>query len=804
MHDIRYAWRVMARQPMFAAVVIGTLTLGIGASTSMFSVVNSVLLTPLPYGDPGALVWMFGAFRSSDSAAVSPPDFVDYRSRTDAFERLGAMAIVPAAVTVMSDGAPVRLQASRVSAELMTTLGVAPSRGRDFVRADETTGSTSVIVSHRVWQDRFGGADDVIGQAIVVDNRVYTIVGVMPAGFTLPYDNFVRLTEPVDLFLPLALNDPDAQIRRFHWLRLIGRLKAVESLQHAQAQMDVIARQLAAVYPDNDTWHLRLVPLHERIVGSVRPILAILMASVTLLLLVACANVACLVLARGGARQTEFAVRGALGASPARIVRLLLVEGLSLSLAGAAAGLIVTWWTIRILKRVGPAQFPRLAAIAFDPRVIGVALLAAIVTTALFALIPAIHASRGELSAAIAPGRGSTHDRRRRTGQRALVVAQLAVSVVLLTGAGLLVRGFLRLVSIDNGFRPAGVMLSRLPLPAERYNTDAAIDRFYTQLLARLSTAPEIEAAALATAPPLAGANDSVVYRAGQPPVDARDRRFAQIRSIQGGYFATLGIPLVAGRQFDEQSDRPGTPVVAIVSRRMAHDFFGNGEPLGQQIVVDLGAHVLAQVVGVTGDVRVFGQASEAPPLVYLYARQRPAAYMQVIVRSGQASADVASALRRHVLALDPTLAVSRIDTMDALLADSVAQPRFAMLLIGTFAAVASTLTLVGLYATLAYLVAQRRREIGIRLAIGATRRDIRGLVVRQGAALVAIGVAAGMLGSVVTFRLASAFLVELGSPDLAVRVGAAALLSAASLFAVLVPATRAARVEPLTALRTD
>jgi putative ABC transport system permease protein len=803
MHDIRYAWRLMARQPMFAAVVIGTLTLGIGASTSMFAVVNGVLLTPLPYGNPRALVWMFGAFRLSDSAAVSPPDFVDYRSRSDAFERLGAMAIAPEAVTVMSGGGPVRLQASRVSAGLMTTLGVAPLRGRDFAVTDETAGSTAVIVSHRLWQDRFAGSDAVVGQTIAVDTRVYTIVGVMPAGFTLPYDSFVRLTEPVDLYRPLALDDPDAQIRRFHSLRLIGRLKADASLQQAQAQMDVIARQLAAAYPDNDTWHLRLVPLHERIVGSVRPVLAILLAAVTLLLLVACANVACLLLARGGARQAEFAVRGALGASRARIVRLLLVEGLSLSLAGAAAGLIVTWWTIRILKRIGPAQFPRLAAIAFEPRVVGVALLAAIATTALFALVPAMHASRSELSTAISPERVATHDRSRRRGQHVLVVAQLAVSLMLLTGAGLLVRGFLRLVAIDNGFRPAGVMLTRLPLPSERYDTDAKIDRFYTQLLERLATAPEIEAAALGTAPPMAGANDSVVYRQGRPPANARDRRFAQIRWIQGDYFATLGIPLVAGRLFDDRGDRPGGRLVAIVSRRMAREFFGGADAVGQQIVVDVGEPVTAEVIGVTGDVRVFGQANDAPPLVYLHAPQRPAPYLQLIVRSASAAADVGAAIRRQVRALDATLAVSRIDTMDALLADSVAEPRFSMLLIGAFAALASALTLVGLYATLAYLVAQRRREIGIRLAMGATRRDIRTLVLRQGALLVAIGIAAGILGSVATSRLASALVVELGAPDPVVRAAAAALLTVAAFAAVLIPANRASRVEPLIALRS-
>jgi hypothetical protein len=308
MQDVRYAFRLMARQPLFACLVIGTLTVGIGASTSMFSVVNGVLLKPLPYANPGALVWMFGAFRLSDSASVSPPDFVDYRDRTDVFERLAAMEIAPAGVTVTSAGAPVRLQASRVSADLMTTLGVAPVAGRDFARADEQTGVSAILVSQRLSQERFAG--NAVGRPLVVDGRTFTIVRVMPAGFTLPYDSFIRLPNPVDLYLPLALDDPEAQVRRFHFLRLIGRLKPAESLQQAQSQMEVIARQLAATYPENDTWHLRLVPLHERIVGAVRPVLLILMAAVTLLLLVSCANVASLLLARASTRESELALRG--------------------------------------------------------------------------------------------------------------------------------------------------------------------------------------------------------------------------------------------------------------------------------------------------------------------------------------------------------------------------------------------------------------------------------------------------------------------------------------------------------------
>ncbi len=797
MPDVRYALRLVMRQPGFACLIVGTLMLGIGASTSMFSVINSVLLKPLPYENPATLVWMFGAFRLNESASVSPPDFIDYRDRNNAFVKLGAMSIAPMDVTVTGSGGPSRLKASRVSAELITTLGVRPILGRDFTRGDETNASSAILVSHRLWQERFGGAGNVLGQSIVVDGRPRTIVGVLPAGFTLPYDSFIRLTDPVDFYVPIAFDDPEAQVRRFHYLRVIGRLESAGALRQAQSQMDVIARQLAAIYPENDTWHLRLVPLHEQIVGAVRPALVVLMAAVILLLLVSCGNVASLLLARASVRDTELALRGALGASRARIVRQLLIEGFVLSFAGGAAGLILTWWTIQLLKRVGPARFPRLHSIALEPRVIAFALAAAAVTTLIFALAPAIHASRGDLAAAIGPGRGATRDASRRLGQRVLVVGQLCMSVVLLAGAALLVRGFVQLVSIDTGFTPGGVMLTALPLPPDRYATPQKTEAFYSAFLEQLAASPGIEAAALGSGPPMVGANDSAVYREGRPPASPSDRRFAQIRWIQGDYFRTLGIPLVSGRLFDDRLDRAGAPEVVVINRRMARDYFGDEDPVGQHLVIDLGQMITSTVIGVTGDVRMFGQANEAPAMVYLHARQHPFSYMRVIVKSAAAPADVVSAIRRHLRDLDPTLAVANIDRMETLLADSVAQPRFSMLLIGSFAAFALLLTLVGLYGTVAYLVSQRRREIGIRLAVGATRRDIRRLVLRQGGALIAAGVPLGLFVSLFTSRIASTVFLEVkgGNPILLVAVGL--LVALAALLAVLVPAIRATHIDP-------
>ncbi len=804
MRDLRYAFRLIRRQPIFAALVITTLTLGIGASTSMFSVITGVLLKPLPYIDPPRLVWMYGAFRGGDSAGVSPPDFVDYRNRNEVFDRLGAMEISPASVTVAGSGVPIRLRAARVSAELISTLAPIQAPGRDFSRADETTGSGAVIISHRLWQERFQGAADVVGRSIVVDARPYTVAGITPPGFTLPYDSFIRLTEPVDLYLPLPLDDADAQIRRFHSLRLIGRLKAGTTLTQAQSQMDLVARQLEAAYPENETWGLRLIPLGERIVGSVRSVLQILMAAVGLLMFVSCANVASLLLARATVRESELALRGALGATRASIVRQLLIEGLMLSLAGAVGGLLLTRWTIQVFKRLGPAGFPRLEAIVVDPLVVLFALAAGVVTAIVFALVPAIQAARGNIAAPLRAARAITLNRQRRLSQRALVVAQLSLSMVLLSGAALLVRGFLNLVAIDPGFTASDVTVTPIPLPADRYDADAKIDGFYAALLERLSASPGIQAASMATAPPLAGANDTVVYREGTPPATPSDRRFAQIRRIQGQYFDTLGIPIIAGRAFDDRSDHAGAQDVAIVSRRMAREHFGGDDPVGQRLVVDLGKPVTVEVVGVAGDVRIFGQSNDAPPMVYLHGRQHPIGFMQAIVKAAVPPADVTSTIRRQLQTLDSALAPGRTDRMEGLLADSVAQPRFAMLLIGSFAGFALTLTLVGLYATLAFLVSQRQREFGIRLAMGATRGSIRSLVFRQGLALIAYGVPLGCVLSLFTSRFAAALLLNLERADSVALAGMAGLVTMTSFVAMLGPAQRAASVDPLIALRAD
>ncbi|HEX2310231.1 MAG TPA: ABC transporter permease, partial [Vicinamibacterales bacterium] len=734
MRQLRHALRLAIRQPSFTGLVVLMLTLGVGGTTAMFSVMRAVLLKPLPYADPNELVWMFGSFRLNDSAAVSPPDFLDYRARNTVFSSLGAMVIGPRAVTVARSSGPERLNAATVSAGLITTLGVPPQAGRDFRPDEERTGGPqAVIISHRLWRDQFGGATDVLGRTMRVEDRVRTIVGVMPAGFALPFDPFIRLTDPIDLYVPLVFDDPEARVRRFHFLRLIGRLGAGASIHEAQAQMDVIARQLEAVYPENETWKLRLVPLHERLVGDLRQVLVALMGAVLVLLIVACANVAGLLSARGVRRRAEFALRSALGASRARLAGQLLVETLVLAATGGLAGLLLGSWLVQLLKNLGPPDLPRLNEIAVDPVVVAVALLVGGITSLAFGVLPALQAAGEDASQVMREGLRSIGSMSRARMRHGLVLVQVAMACTLLVSAGLLVQSLWRLQSVDPGFTARGVALAHVALPRDKYGDEARAGTWFGMLLERLASAPGVEAAGLGSAPPLTGADDTAMHRLGRPPASDKDRQFAQLRYVDGEYFAVLRMPLVAGRAFSA-ADQPGTAPVVVISRRMAEDFFRGESAVGQHLVIDRGEPTTAEVVGVVGDARLFGQQVDAPRIAYLSFRQMPAASTHIVLRLAGDPAGAGPLLRDIVRGLDPTVAIDRVRTLDALLAGSLAQPRFRTVLLVLFATVALVLTLGGLYGTLAWMVAQRTQEFGIRVALGASPRELVRLTLGEGA----------------------------------------------------------------------
>jgi putative ABC transport system permease protein len=779
------------------------LALGIGGATAMFSVVRAVLLRPLPYERPNELVWMFGSFRQADSAAVSPPDFLDYRARNTVFASLGAMVIGPQSVTVMQPGGPERLTAATVSAGLITTLGVPLTLGRDFRRDEELKAAAQpVIISDRLWREQFHGARDVLGQTLHVDERVRTIVGVSAPRFALPFDPFIRLTDPVDLYVPLAFDDAEAQVRRFHFLRLIGRLEPGVSIGQAQSGMDVIAHQLEAAYPENATWKLRLLPLHERLVGDLRRVLFALLGAVLVLLLVACSNVAGLLLARGVLRQPEIALRAALGASRVRIVGHLLVEAGALALLGGIAGLLLGSWLVQVLKVVGPADLPRLSEIGIDPVVVAFALLLGGATSLVFGVVPALQATSSDPSRSLRDGVRTVGTRTRTRLRNGLVLAQVALSCTLLVSAGLLVRSLTRLQSVDPGFDSRGVVLAGVSLPSGSYASEEAAGLWFNALLERLSAMPGVEAAGLGSAPPLIGANDTLVHRPERPPASEQDRRFAQLRYIDGDYFPALRIPVLAGRAFT-RADRLGAAPVVIVNRRMAEEFFPGERAIGRHLVIDRGTPLSAEVVGVVGDARIFGQQTQAPATMYLSSRQMPSPAAHVVLRMAGDPSGAGMLLRAAVQSVDRNVAVGRTQTLDGLLAGSLAQPRFRAILIACFAAVALTLTLGGLYGTLAWVVAQRTQEFGIRIALGAAPRELLRMMLGEGARMIAPGAVVGLAGGLAAGELFRDFLYEVEPFEPAVLLAVAAGLAALGMLAIIGPATRAAGIDPADALRT-
>ncbi len=799
----RDALRFTSTQPFLTIAIAAMLALGIGGATAMFSAVQGVLLKPLPYEHPEALVWMFGAFRQADSAAVSPPDFLDYRAREHVFRSLGAMVIAPSTVNVARPRGPERLSMATVSAGLITTLGVTPIVGRDFRRDEEKAAAEPpVIISERLWRAEFGSSTQVLGKTLRVDDRVRTVVGVMPDGFALPFDPFIRLTDPVDLYAPIAFDDSENQVRRFHFLRLIGRLDSGVSMREAQAQMDTIARQLEAAYAENETWTLRLVSLHERMVGDLRRVLLVLFGAVLLLLVVACANVAGLLLARGMQRQNELVLRMALGASRRSVFAQLMRESLSLASLGAVGGGVLALWLVQLMKRLGPSDVPRLSNIGLDPTVVAFAILLTGVTTVLVGVVPALHACRQDAADALRQGARSTGARGRTVLRNSFVVAQIAVSCTLLAAAGLFVRSLSRLEAVDPGFAARGVVLSQLSLSRETFDTDAKLAGWYESLLGQLSSTPGVEAAALASAPPLVGAGDTAVHPEGHAPASDAERRFAQLRYVDGQYFRALGMRVLSGRTFTPE-DRVGAPPVVVISETMARQFFQQTNPIGQRLVIDGAPPTAAEIVGIVADARLFGQMTDAPSTMYLTSRQSPRPTTHVVLKVANPSI-AGPMLQAIVRSLDRTVAVGRVQSLETLLAESLSQPRFRTVLAVLFAVLALSLTLGGVYGSVSWAVTQRRREFGIRSAVGARPRQLLAMVVRQGTLVVSLGAALGLGGAVIGGRLVRDLLYDTRPFEPIVVVGVTLLLAIFAVLTMIAPAWRAGSTDPAVTLRAE
>jgi putative ABC transport system permease protein len=799
--DVRYAARMLRRQPGFAFVAVLTLALGIGANTAVFTVVNGVLLRPLPFREPGRLVQLFHGRNGRLSMTYSPPNFIDVTTQSGVFS--GATAMTPSSANLTGSGDPQLIDGANVTASFFNVIGVMPPLGRGLVDADgEGDGADVVVISDRLWQRQFGARPDVVGLPLRMDGKVFTIVGVAPADLNVPAG--------ADYWRPLVFKPRDVTeaARGAQWIGAVARLKPGVDLNQANAAMGLVAARLSRDFPRiNKDRVMSALGLQDRIVRNIRPALLILLGAVTLVLLVACVNVANLLLARANGRTREVAVRAALGAGRWRLVQQFLAESVVLGLAGGVAGLAVAFWATRALIAMGPASIPRLGEVGVDLRVLAFTIAIAVTTSLVFGLVPALTATGGVVARFVSTaGRGtvgSGHTRIRRT----LVVCEMALAVVLLIGAGLLIRSYQRISLVNPGFSADHLLTFTVALPEQKYKTSADAGRFMRDLVARVGDHPGVEHAAGVFGLPLDDTfrASSSFTRAGE--TDNADSPSAGMRIVTPDYFSTMKIPLRSGRPFDAHDDENGPEVVAI-NEEAARRYWPGINPLGQQL--HLGVRMAEArsgqktIVAVVGDVKGSSLDATAAPEVYVPYAQHQVDSLTIVVRTAGDPMAFVPMARADIASLDRDLPLAGVRTMDEVIGRSIAERRFTMLLLVSFASVAMVLAAIGVYGVLAYLVSQRTQEIGVRLAIGATPGDVVRLFVREGAALTMLGVAGGLAGAFLVTRALSTLLFGVTTTDPLTFAAVAGTLAVVALLACYLPARRAGRVDPMTALRMD
>ncbi|HZT60329.1 MAG TPA: ABC transporter permease [Pyrinomonadaceae bacterium] len=810
LNDVRYAARVLRKSPGFTAVAVAALALGVGANTAIFSVVNAVLLKPLDYRDPGQLVLINHNYKKLDlRAAVSAPGYLYYRDHAKSFSDVAAYSQMN--VNMTGEGEPERVQGMSATANLFQTLGARAAKGRTFTAEENQEGNNRVVVlSDAFWRRRFAGLD-VVGKKITLNGENYEIVGVMPPGF-----QFGREFAPTgpDLWAPIAFTqqqlDPNTNLTS-EFLGVVARMKPGVRAGQAQADMNSIAGELRRQYmPDLDesNWGLLVTPLEEVVVGDkIRSALWILLGAVGFVLLIACANVANLLLARAAARQKEVAVRAALGASRWRVVRQLLTESVLLALAGGGLGLLLAVWGVDLLLKLNDNRLPRAYDVGLDKNVLLFTLGVSVLTGVVFGLAPAFQTSRVSLHDTLKEG-GRTG--RAGVSQRvrgALVVAEISFAVVLLVGAGLLVRSFTQLEQVSPGFEPRGVLALMVSLPGNKYADDSSRAAFMRQMLEQVRALPGVKSAATITTLPMSGLNQSGSFGIeGKPTPRGQDSPHGDRWMASDDYFQTMGVPLVRGRFFDAH-DTADAPWVAIIDDAMARKYWPGEDPVGKRIAFEgtMQQPKWREVVGVVGHVKNDGLEGESRVQYYVpYAQRSGSPNLFVVVRTDGDPAALAPSVRRAIAGVDRDLPVYRVTTMERMVADSLAQRRFSMFLLGSFAAIALALAVVGLYGVMSYSVAQRTHEIGLRMALGAQGRDILKMVVGQGLLLIAAGLAIGLAGAFALTRLMSSLLFGVTATDPLTYAGIALLLAAVALLASYIPARRAMKVDPGVALRYE
>jgi putative ABC transport system permease protein len=800
--DLRYGFRLMLKNPGFTAIAVIALALGIGANTAIFTVVNAVLLRPVPYPAPDRLITM----RSNQSL----PDFVDIESQTQSFEKAGAFVVQ--ALDYTGGTEPVQVQAALVDADLFDVLGARPSIGRTISAEEDKFGGAQVVVlSHGFWQRHLGADENIIGSTIPLSGNSYTVIGVLNSAFTMPMGTALgRAQIEPDVLAPLRVVNPiAASFRGVHFLRTFWRLKPDVTIAQAQSEMEIVDQRLAEQYPDENKGRRRtLMALQEQMVGNTRPALLVLFGAVGLVLLIACANFANLLLAQSASRHREIVVRSALGAGRFRLVRQMLTESVMISMMGGTAGLVLALWGVDLLVALKPASLPRLSGVRIDGAVLLFTLGVSVLTGVLFGLLPALSASRTDLNEALKEGgRSATGGIARQRMRNLLVVAELAIALVLLVGAGLLIKSFWHLRSIEPGFNPEGVVTMRLELPEARYREIPKQIQFRTRVAEELNSQPGVQAAMISELP-LTG--DMLTHNfiiAGRPPMAPGDEPEIFTRSASRGYFTTIGIPLISGRDFEMQ-DRLGAPPVCILNQSAVREYFPDENPLGARIRWARGnTPVWFTVVGVVGDIKHFELGEPEQAAVYTAWEQQDQPWkrwMSLVIRGGGAQSTLVEDAKKAIWAVDSQIPLTKVQMMSEVIASSVDGQRFNMLLLVVFAVVALILAAVGIYGVISYSVTQRTHEIGIRMALGAQTPAVLKLVVGQGLRLALVGVGAGLGIAFGVTRLMSKLLFGVTPTDASTFAAIGVLLVCVALLASYIPARRATKVDPMIALRYE
>jgi predicted permease len=817
LQDLRFGLRTLRKSPGFTVIALFTLALGIGANTAIFSIVDAVMLKPLPFPDSDKLVFMTSAFEKQGvtrNFATSYADFLDWRSTAKSFT--GMASYHQDSFTLAGLDQPLHVSGETVSGDFFSTLGTQPLLGRGFTRDEEKPGTRVVVLSHDLWQSAFHGDRSIIGRAITLDKQSYTVVGVMPAGFSFPLDADppkVWRTLAIDSETKDPINSPAAtspEERGVHFLQMVARLKPDVPMNRAHEEMNVIARGLAKQYPDTNSKFtaVGLTSELDHLVGKTRPRMVILLISVGVVLLIACMNVANLLLVRASRRNREIALRAALGAKRMRVVRQMLTESVVLALGGAILGIPVALWALKLFIALNAQNLPRIQNAGLDGNVLLFTAGIALLTSLIFGLVPALRASSPNLTEFMKEGRGTTASGQHQRLRGALVVMETAGGLVLLVVAGLLLRSFHRLLSVDPGLNPKNVLTLTFDLPETKYNDQQQMD-FYTQLVSRAGNLPGVVSAGAVTPLPLSGNNAMVTFQIEGRPVPKSEEPSADIEIASPGFFKTMNIPMFRGRDFSERDDTKA-PGVVIVNEAFAHKYFSNEDAVGKHITpgaANSGKPQVREIIAVVGNVKNRSLDTEEVPIYYIPSTQLNFGSMAVCLRTNNDPHSVVSAVRSVVSSMDPDLPVYDIKTMEEYLASSVATQRFNAMLLEAFAGLALVLTGIGLYGVIAYAVAQRTHEIGVRMTLGASRSEVVRMVLKSGLQLTGIGVAAGLVLSFIAAKFATSFsslLFGIKATDLVTFSAVVGIVTIVSLLACYIPAYRASKVDPMIALRYE